>query len=86
MGDFIAPWNLLQLTLIAIYPMYLSFFRIANGKYIYDWLVIYRITAVLKVETDIIASIAASPTGQTVIIVIMYVKIFKTGTIVLSVT
>ena len=31
MGDFIAPWNLLQLTLIAIYPMYLSFFRIANG-------------------------------------------------------
>jgi hypothetical protein len=64
MGDFIAPWNLLQLTLIAIYPMYLSFFRIANGKYIYDWLVIYRITAVLKVETDIIASIAASPTGD----------------------
>lgn len=31
MGDFIPPWNLLQLALIAIYPMYLSFFRIANG-------------------------------------------------------
>jgi hypothetical protein len=31
----------------------------------------------LKVETDIIASIAASP--QAVTLVIMYVKIFKTG-------
>ena len=39
----------------------------------------YRITAVLKVETDIIPSIAASPTGQAVI---MYVEIFKTAVIV----
>ena len=34
----------------------------------------YRITSVLKAKTDIIASIAASPTGRAVI---MYVKIFK---------
>jgi len=40
---------------------------------------IYRITAVLKVETDINASIAASLTGQAGI---MYVEIFKTGVIV----
>jgi len=44
---------------------------------------IYRITAVLKVETDNIASIAASPTGRAVILVIMYVEIFKTGVILL---
>jgi hypothetical protein len=31
----------------------------------------YRITAVLKVETDIIASISASLTGRAVILVIM---------------
>ena len=42
----------------------------------------YRIAAVLKVETDIIASIAASSTGWAVILVIMYVEIFKTGVIV----
>jgi hypothetical protein len=34
---------------------------------------IYRITALLKVETHIITSIAASPTGP----VIMYVETFK---------
>ena len=39
----------------------------------------YRITSVLNVKTDIIVSIAVSPTGQAVILVIMYVKIFKTG-------
>ena len=38
--------------------------------------------AVLKVETDIITSIAASPTGWAVKLVIMYVAIFKTGVIV----
>ena len=43
----------------------------------------YRITAVLKGDTYIIASIAASPTGQAVILlVIMYVKAFKTDFIV----
>jgi hypothetical protein len=42
----------------------------------------YRITAVLKVETDIIASIAASLTGRAMILVIMYVEIFRTGVIV----
>ena len=43
---------------------------------------IYRITSVLKVETDIVASIAASPTRRPVILVIMYVDFFKTGVIV----
>ena len=38
--------------------------------------------AVFKVETDIIASIAASLTGQAVKLVIMYVKIFKSDIIV----
>ena len=38
--------------------------------------------AVLKVETDIIASITASQTGRAVKLVIMYVNIFKTGIIV----
>jgi len=42
----------------------------------------YRITKILKVETHIIASIAASPTGRAVILVIMYVEILKTGIIV----
>jgi hypothetical protein len=50
---------------------------------IYDWKKIYRITAVLKVKTDIIASITASQTGGAVILVIMYVEIFKTDVIVL---
>ena len=40
------------------------------------------ITTVLKVETDIITSIAASLTGWAVILVIMYVEIFKTSVIV----
>ena len=38
--------------------------------YLYD---IYRIMTVLKVETDIIASITVSLIGQAVILVIMYV-------------
>ena len=37
---------------------------------------IYRITAVLEVKTDIITSIAASPTERVVILVKMYIKIF----------
>ena len=37
---------------------------------------------VLKVETDIIASNAASLIGRAEILVIVYVKIFKTGFIV----
>ena len=40
--------------------------------------IIYRITAVLKVEVDI-ARITASPTGR---VVIMYLEIFKTCFIV----
>jgi len=45
----------------------------------------YRITGILKVETGIITSIVASPTGRAVILVKMFVEIFKTGVIVLSV-
>jgi len=41
-----------------------------------------RITAVLKVEIDIIAIIAVSPVGQ---VVIMYVEFFTIDVIVLSV-
>ena len=44
----------------------------------------YRIMAVLKVETDIIASATARPTGRAVILMIMYVEIFKTGVIVFN--
>ena len=36
----------------------------------------------MKVETDIITSITVSPLGCDVILVIMYVKIFKTNVIV----
>ena len=41
--------------------------------------IIYRITAVLKVKTNIITTIAASPTGRSMI---MYVEIFKNDVIV----
>jgi hypothetical protein len=43
---------------------------------------IYIITAVLKVEADVIAHITASPTRQAVILVILYVMTFKTDVIV----
>jgi hypothetical protein len=43
---------------------------------------IYRITAILKVETDIIASIAATSRGLAVMLVIIYVVNFITGAIV----
>ena len=42
----------------------------------------YKITLVLKIKTDIIASIAASPTGQPVILVIMSVVAFRNDVIV----
>ena len=35
----------------------------------------------MKVETDIIASVAASPKGQPVILLIMFVESFKTDVI-----
>ena len=46
----------------------------------------YRITAVLKAETEINASIAASPKGRAAILVLMYVENFKTDGFFLSVT
>ena len=46
---------------------------LSTGAIVGGEITIYRITAVLKVETDNIASIAASPTGRPVILVIMYV-------------
>ena len=45
----------------------------------------YRITTVLKVETNNIASIAASPVGRVVILVIMYVRSSKLTLLFLSV-
>ena len=41
----------------------------------------YRITVVMKVETDIIVSIEASPRGQAVILGEWYVETFKTDVI-----
>ena len=41
----------------------------------------YRIMAILKVETDIIANIAASPIGRTGIFMIMSVEAFRTDVI-----
>jgi len=43
---------------------------------------IYGITAVLTAKTNIIASIVVSPIGRAVILVIMYVKTFKSDVIV----
>ena len=43
---------------------------------------LYRITAILKVETDIITNISASLIGRTEIFVIMSVKAFRTDVIV----
>jgi hypothetical protein len=42
----------------------------------------YRITAILKVKTDIIANISASPIGRPVIFVIMSVEVFRTDSII----
>ena len=44
--------------------------------------ILHRITAVLKVETDIITSVAVSLTGQVLILAIMYIEIYKTDMIV----
>ena len=46
------------------------------------YIYIYRITSIMEIETYIIMSIEASPIGRTVILVVMYVKIFTTGIIV----
>ena len=43
---------------------------------------IYRITAVIKVGTDIIVGITASLIGEAVTLVIMYVENFTTNVIV----
>ena len=42
----------------------------------------YRITFVLKVATDIINSNTVSPIGQAAMLVIMYVKTFKSDVFV----
>jgi hypothetical protein len=47
-------------------------------RYCQNMIQIYRITAVLKVETDIIVSISVSLVGWAMILVIMYIKTFKT--------
>ena len=54
------------------------FFVTMKRRYINTGILIYyRITVVMKVVTDIIASIAWSLIEQTVILVMMYVEIFK---------
>jgi hypothetical protein len=45
-------------------------------------LIIYRVTAVMEVKRDIIGSIAASQIGRAVILVIIYIEIFKTDVLV----
>jgi len=42
----------------------------------------HRITAALKVETEIITSIMASPKGRAAVLMIMYVETFKADVIV----
>ena len=42
---------------------------------------IHRIAVVLKVETDIIGSNAASPIGRAMVLMLMLVEIFKTDLI-----
>ena len=44
--------------------------------------IVYKIMAVMKVETDSIARITVSLIGWAVILVIMYIKTFKTNIIV----
>ena len=46
------------------------------------WGNIYRITAILRVETDIIVNISVSPIGLAMIFVILSVETFKTKVIV----
>jgi hypothetical protein len=59
------------------------FFVTMKRRYINTGILIYyRITVVMKVVTDIIASIAWSLIGQTVILVMMYVEIFKNDVLV----
>ena len=48
-------------------------------------LVIYRITAILKVATDTITSITAGPIGRGAILVIIYVETLKLTSLFLSV-
>jgi len=43
----------------------------------------YRITSVLKIETDIIVSISVSPIGQSVILMVINAETYKTDIIVL---
>jgi len=43
---------------------------------------IHRLAVVLKVETDIIGSNAASPIGRAMVLMLMFVEIFKTDHIV----
>ena len=45
---------------------------------------IYRVTVVMKVETDIIANMASSPIGRAAILVIISVEIFKSDVVFIS--
>ena len=65
--------------------LYISFSEVIFSIFYTPIFSIFIITTALKVETEIITNIVASPIERTVILVIMYVETFKTGVIVLSV-
>ena len=46
----------------------------------------HRIRVVMKADTEIITSITASPIKQAVILVIMYIKTFKSASLFSSLT
>lgn len=48
---------------------------------IIGYLIKYRISAIMKIETDIMASVAKSRKGQALILVIMSVTTFNTDVI-----
>jgi hypothetical protein len=56
-----------------IYFMLQPDLSIINIKHLF----IYRIAAVMKIETDVIASIATSLIERAVVLVLMYVQTFK---------
>ena len=65
--------------------LYISFSEVIFSIFYTPIFSIFIITTALKVETELITNIVASPIERTVILVIMYVETFKTGVIVLSV-
>jgi len=53
-----------------------------DNSYLFQVSDTYRITSVMKVETDIIASTSVIPIGKVVILVVMYVRTYKIDDII----